>query len=122
MKTVLVIEDEEALQRMLSAKLSSEGLTVLQASNGQEGLRIIDTKHPDLILLDMVMPQMDGIHVLRALHSTPTDKRIPVIVLSNLSNDESVAESMENGVFDYLIKSDWSLEDVAKKVKEKLGI
>lgn len=122
MKSVLIIEDEESLLRMMSDKLTHAGFKVWKALNGEEGLHMVESKHPDLVLLDMIMPRMDGMHMLRQMRTTKWGKDIPVIVLSNLSDDKRVAESMEHGVYDYLIKTDWSLEQVAKKVKEKLGL
>ena len=122
MKSILIIEDEETLLRMLAEKLSHEGFKVWKALNGEEGMDMIKTKHPDLVLLDIIMPRMDGMHMLAQLRASAWGKDVPVMILSNLSDDKRVAESLEHGVYDYLIKTDWSLEDVAKKVKEKLGI
>lgn len=122
MKSIVIIEDEETLLRMLSEKLSREGFKVWKALNGEEGLHMIQTKHPDIILLDIIMPRMDGMTMLKTLRQSEWGKDIPVIILSNLSDDKRVAESMEHGVYDYLIKTDWSLEEVAKKVKGKLGL
>jgi two-component system phosphate regulon response regulator PhoB len=121
MKSIVIIEDEETLLRMLSEKLTHEGFKVWKALNGEEGMHMIQTKKPDLVLLDVLMPRMDGIHMLREMRSHEWGKDVPVIILSNLSDDRRVAESMIHGVYDYLIKTDWSLEEVAHKVKERLS-
>jgi DNA-binding response OmpR family regulator len=120
-KTILVVEDEEALLRALSETLAREGFTVLKALNGEEGLRIAKQKKPDLVLLDLVMPRVDGMNMLAEMRKTPWGKDMQIMILTNLSDDKKVAESLEQGVHDYMIKTDWSLQEVVKKVKEKLG-
>lgn len=121
-KKILVVEDEQALARALTAKLESSGFEVLWAQNGEECLKIAFVEHPDLILLDIIMPKMDGITALNKLRADSWGKNVPVIMLTNLSSAEDVNMATKNGVFDYLIKSDWRLEDVVRKVEEKLEI
>lgn len=122
MKTILIVEDEKPLVSALNAKLSHEGFSILEATDGEAGLSMALEKHPDLILLDIVMPKMDGLTMLNELRKDDWGKNVPVIVLTNLSIDESVGANMRNNVFDYLIKTDWKIEDVVKKVKEKLDL
>lgn len=121
-KTVLIIEDEKQLLHVLHDKLLREGFTVLEATDGEKGLALALEKHPDIILLDIVMPKIDGITMLKKLRLDEWGKTVPVIVLTNLSDNERLAESMQNNVFDYLIKTDWKLEDVIRKIKEKLHV
>ena len=121
-KKILIVEDEVSLRNALCNKLAREGFSTLEAKNGEEGLEVALREHPDLILLDIIMPKMDGISMLKKLREDEWGKRVPVIVLTNLSDMEKVAEVAEGGAFDYLIKADWKLEDVVNKVKQKLNI
>lgn len=119
-KSILIVEDEEILLQALHEKLSHKGYTILTASNGKEGLEVATTKHPDLILLDIVMPVMDGISMLKMLRSDTWGKTVPVLMLTNLVESHKRDESNAHDVSDYLIKSDWSLEDLVKKIQETL--
>lgn len=113
------MEDDLSLQRVLVDKFKSEGFDVLAAANGEEGL-ITAAEKPDMILLDIIMPRMDGMTMLKKLRASSYGKNANVIILSNLSDAESVAESVKNGVFDYLVKTDWKLDSVVERVKEAL--
>lgn len=121
MAKILIIEDESTLLAALVDKFTQEGFTVLSAKDGQEGLNSARDKHPDIILLDIVMPIMDGITMLYEMRKDSWGKLVPVIILTNLSDAGKVAESISQGVYDYLVKSDWKLDDIVKKVKEKLA-
>ena len=120
-KKILVVEDEPAIQRALLDKLEEDKFVVLQAKNGQEGLDMAKANHPDLILLDIIMPVMDGITMLKTLRDDEWGKDVPVMLLTNLSEEEKIAEAFGLGSFGYLIKTNWSLADVTKKIKEKLN-
>lgn len=121
-KTILVVEDEEALRKAMVFKLSAEGFQVVEAGNGEEGLAKAEQERPDIILLDILMPKMHGMEMLSRLRfSGEWGKNVPVIVLSNLNDAAKVAEATEGGVYDYLIKSDWKIEDLVKKVTDKIG-
>jgi len=119
---VLIVEDEKSLREALAKKFTHEGFEVFTAENGERGCELAIEKHPAIILLDVVMPKMDGIAVMQKLRMESTTKDIPIILLTNLSENEKIAEAVQFGVFDYLIKSDWKIEDVVAKVKEKLHI
>lgn len=121
-KKILVIEDEAPLSDVLIDKLTSERFSVSGAKNGEEGLELALKEHPDLILLDIIMPVMDGMTMLYELRKDPWGNSVPVILLTNLSDAERVAEALRLKVYDFLVKSDWKLEDLVTKVKEKLGI
>ncbi len=121
MKKILIVEDEVALLQVLTEKLKKDNFEVLQARNGQEGLQQAFSLHPDLILLDIIMPVMDGMTMLAKLRIDEWGKSVPVIILTNLSNEQRVAESLQQGVYDYLVKSDWTLEDLVQKIKNRLG-
>jgi two-component system, OmpR family, alkaline phosphatase synthesis response regulator PhoP len=121
-KKILIVEDDESLLKPLVSKFTKEGFNVGKARNGEEGLEQIQKFKPEIVLLDIIMPKMDGLTMLRKMRQMKIGQDIPVIVLTNLSSDDNVAEAIENGAYDYLVKSGWKLEDVANKVKEKLGI
>lgn len=117
---VEIVEDEESLLNVLSEKFNSEGFRVLKAKNGEEGLKMALADHPDLILLDLLMPVMNGITMLKQLRLDPWGKNAKVIILTNLSDRAKVAEAGELESHEYLIKSDWKLDDVVAKVRERL--
>lgn len=119
-KKVLIAEDQSSLRDALSGKLIQEGFDIIETSNGKECLEAVDSQDPDIILLDMIMPKINGITVLEELKKDREKSKIPVIVLTNLSSADDIYSAMERGVHDYLIKSDWSLEDIVDKIKEKL--
>jgi len=122
MKTVLAVEDDPLIRRALYEKLTNNAFTVLEAKDGEEGLAIALEKHPDIILLDIVMPKMDGITLLRKLRQDPWGKDAAVIILTNsLADDEKNALVLETHPAFYLVKSDSPIEDVLEKVKEVLG-
>lgn len=122
MKTILVVEDEKLILQALESKLSHEGFCVLQAADGEMGLSVALEKHPDLILLDIVMPKMDGMTMLGKLREDDWGKTVPIIVLTNLADDAKISQSMRSNVFDYLIKTDWKIDDVVRKVKVRLQL
>ncbi|MBI4812429.1 response regulator [Candidatus Falkowbacteria bacterium] len=121
-KKILIIEDEEAMLEALVGKLVREGFNVFKAKDGEEGLAVALKERPDLILLDIIMPKMDGITMLKKLREHEWGARAEVIILTNLSDGKSVFEAAKAGVYDFLIKTGWSINDVAKKVKERLGV
>ncbi|KKQ40907.1 MAG: Response regulator receiver protein [Candidatus Magasanikbacteria bacterium GW2011_GWA2_37_8] len=121
-KKILIIEDEVILLEALRNKFSSKVFQVFTAADGIEGLEVAKKEHPDLILLDLVMPRMDGMTMLKILRQDAWGKLVPVIILTNLNESEKIEESIKNGVFDYLVKVNRHLDDVVKKVKNRLNI
>jgi len=119
---ILIVEDEKPLLKAMADKFGHEGFRVLTSENGEKGLALALENLPEIILLDIVMPKMDGVTVIKNLRENEKTKKIPIILLTNLYDNEKLAEAGKYGVFDYLIKSDWKLEDVVHKVKEKLNM
>ena len=119
-KNILIVEDEIILRRILKNKFESEGFNIIQAENGKEGLRVSLNKHPDLILLDIVMPVMDGMTMLKKLREDEWGRDAKVLLLTNLDDTETVKKSTKVNVNDYLVKTSWKIDDLIKKVKEKL--
>ncbi len=121
MKKILIVEDEDSLRKALAEKFLAEKFEVLEAVNGEDGLASVEKNNPDLILLDIIMPIMDGMTMLKELRKTKFGKDVPVIILTNSNNDDSLSESLASGAYDFLIKSNWKIQEVVDKVKERLG-
>lgn len=119
-KKILVVEDEPSLISALRNKITQSGFEFSEARNGQEGLAKALAEKPDLILLDVIMPVMDGLTMLHKLREDEWGKEVPVIILTNLSDDKKVMEAVKQGSYDYLIKSNWSINEVINKIKERL--
>ncbi|MFA6552968.1 MAG: response regulator [Patescibacteria group bacterium] len=117
---ILVIEDENSLRRALVEKLNHSGYTPIEAKDGQAGLALALKEYPDLILLDIVMPVMDGLTMLDKLRKNSWGRDVPVILLTNLNESKDIAEAIKNGAYDYLVKSDWKLEDVITVIRQHL--
>jgi len=120
-KTILFIEDESALQKTFGDILGKESYDMISALDGETGLKLAKSKKPDLILLDLVLPKVHGFEVLKELKSDPGTKDIPIIVLTNLEAIEDVNKAIELGAKTYLVKTQYSLEEVVEKVKKALG-
>lgn len=122
-KTILIVEDDTGLLEVLKDSLSEQGFRVLTAQDGEKGLKTALTEHPDLILLDVIMPNMDGMEFLKQLRlDADWGKAAQIILLTNVGSDEAVSSAIEYGVHDYLLKSDQDMDDIIKKVKQKLDI
>lgn len=121
MKKILFIEDESALQRSLGDSLRKEGYEVVSALDGEIGLRLAQTEKPDLILLDIILPKVDGFEVFKALKENPKTKNIPAIILTNLERMEDVEKALELGATTYLVKADYDLKEVIEKVRQSLS-
>lgn len=119
-KTILLVEDDAFVSDIYQTKLGQSGYEVQVAENGLEAMKFAGKKAPDLVLLDIVMPYMDGIEVLRKLKEKEEWKSIPVILLTNLSEKEKVEEGLSLGASDYLIKSHFTPSEVVEKVKALL--
>lgn len=122
MPKILIVEDDAALQKTLQEFLIGEGFEVVCAADGEEGVRIAQKENPDLILLDIILPKKDGYEVIKEIKGGETTKKIPVVLLTNLGGIHDVEKALELGATTYLIKSDYKLEEVARKVKEILKI
>lgn len=125
-KKILIIEDEASLRKTLEQTLAKVGFETSSSDNGVSGLEVALRDHPDLILLDLILPKMDGLTMLRKLRDDPWGKDVPVIILTNLSEAaqarEAIDTAIQHSVYDYLVKSDWGLDDVVQRVKQRLGL
>lgn len=123
-KKILIVEDEESMLDIISNYLTNQEFTTLMAKDGEEGLTTALKEHPDLILLDILMPKMDGMIMLQKLRLDEWGKKVPVIILTNVSpNANSIINSvLKNEPAYYLVKSDVKLEGIVGKVKDVLKI
>ena len=119
-KRILLVEDDRFLRRACEVSLRQRGFTVLCAADGEEGLRLARSEGPDLILLDLLMPKLPGIEVLRALKAEATTRVIPVLILSNSSRETDVEQVSDLGAVGYLVKADLSLEQLGEQVTRLL--
>lgn len=119
-KKILFIEDEPSLQQALGEILRQEGFEMIFALDGLEGMERIKEEKPDLILLDLILPKLDGFEVLKKVKENPITENIPVIVLTNLESAEDVNRAIELGATTYLVKANYEIEEVMDKVKQSL--
>ncbi|MDB5175563.1 MAG: hypothetical protein JWM81_421 [Candidatus Saccharibacteria bacterium] len=117
-KKVLIIEDDQLIQRMYEKIFTFEKFEVVLAANGQEGLELARTVSPTIILLDVMMPVMNGIEVLEKLKLDPATKAIPVIMLSNLAGENDIETALSKGAVKYIIKSEYDPKQIADMVEE----
>jgi len=119
-KAVLLIEDEPTLQKTISEILIQEGYKMLNALDGEIGLQMALREKPDLILLDLILPKIDGFEVLENIRKNEATKDTPVIILTNLENAAAVERALALGAQSYLVKANYELEDVVQKVKQAI--
>lgn len=120
-KLILVAEDDLFYAKIYETKLTSEGFDVEVVPNGDEALKHIENKKPDLLLLDLIMPIKDGFQVLESIKHNDKYKDLKVIVLSNLGQEEDIKKAKSYGVSDYLVKADISIQDLIQKVHNALN-
>lgn len=120
-RRVLLAEDDRFLRRAAEARLRQHGLEVLTAADGEEALRVARAEPLDLILLDVVMPKLEGFEVLRLLKEDAATARIPVIVLSNLGQERDVSQAVALGAIAFLVKAHLSLQDLVDRVDAALA-
>ncbi len=118
---ILLVEDDDLLVRMYQDKFTRDGNKITVALDGEEGLAKLREERPDLILLDILMPKMDGYEMLKRVKADPELKSIPVILLTNLGGQDDPRKGLEMGAVAYLIKSDYTPDQVVAKVKEILA-
>ncbi len=120
-KKIAIIEDEEIMIDILKRKIFQQGYEVVLARDGEEGLNLIKKEKPDLILLDIIMPKMNGFEVMAEINKDPQLKKIPIIVISNSGQPVELDKAKKLGAKDWLIKTEFDPKEVIEKVKKCLG-
>lgn len=121
-KKVLVVEDEATLQKALTTILTQEGFEVKSALDGENGLKLASSFEPDLVLLDLILPKINGFEVLETMKKDEKTKNIPIIILTNLGNLGDIQKALDLGATTYLVKTDYELSDIVAKVKQALSL
>lgn len=119
-KTILIIEDDKFLRELIAQKLIKEGYEVSEAIDGEEGIKKVKDEKPTLVLLDLILPGIDGFEVLNRMKEDPVLSPIPVIILSNLGQKEDVEKGLKLGAADYLIKAHFTPGEIIDKIKNVL--
>lgn len=120
-KTVLIIEDEKSYRDILSDKLGREGFDIVEANNGQEGFETALKLHPDLIILDIEMPIVNGLTMLEKLREDSWGSKAKVIILTTYQDTDKISKAMNLGTYDYFVKTEIEIETLVEKIKEKLN-
>lgn len=120
MKKILFIEDDDNLIKSFSERIKKEGIDFIYALNGEEGVKTAKKAKPDLILLDIILPKKSGFDVLKEIKEDETIKNTPVIILTNLEEKKDIEKALSYGAYTYLIKANYSLNDIIEKIKEIL--
>lgn len=116
-RNILIVEDDDFFRDLLKKKLVSLGFNILEAANGEEGIELTKQKKPDLIILDLLLPNTDGFEVLSKVKTNSDTSLIPVIIVSNLGQQEDVERGLKLGAVDYLIKSQFDIDSIVTKIK-----
>lgn len=119
---IAIIEDDQVINQMYRMKFEAAGFDVATASDGEAGVAIVKKFHPDLILLDLQMPNMNGVEALSLIRALPSHKQTPVIVLTNLGEEEAPDGLRKLGVHSYIVKADFTPRQVVERVKHALNI
>ena len=118
---ILIADDDQFFSTLLKVKFEEEGLVAQVANNGEEAMKMIRAKRPDLLVLDIVMPVKDGFEVIKEIKEDDKLKTLKIVVLTNLAQEEDKKSVLQMGVQDFIVKSDVSIADLAKKIKEILS-
>jgi len=114
---IVLVEDDEILSKVINEELEDAGFSVVQAFDGEEGLKLIRSKKPDLVLLDIILPKKNGFEVLEELKKSPDTQDIPVIVLTMIGKDEDIKKGLRLGANDYIVKSQHAIAEIIEKIK-----
>jgi len=121
MQKILVIEDDTFLRELIVQKLLKEGYEIVEAVDGEDGIKKVTEEKPDIILLDIILPGIDGFEVLKKIKEDEKVQDIPVIILSNLGQQDDIDKGIKLGAKDYLIKAEFTPGEIVEKVRSVLG-
>jgi DNA-binding response OmpR family regulator len=120
-KNILVVEDEPSILKAMAEALRADGFEVQTAVDAERATALIAEKIPDLIMLDLILPGKNGFELLKELKASPSAKGVPVVIMSNLGDEEEVDQGLRLGAADYLIKADYDLSDIVKIIKKHVA-
>jgi len=120
-KKILIIEDDKFLRELIAQKLLNEKYDIAEAVDGEAGVKAAQKEKPDIILLDLILPGIDGFEVLSRIKSAPEISNIPVIILSNLGQKEDIDRGLKIGATDYMIKAHFTPAEIISKIKSIIG-
>jgi DNA-binding response OmpR family regulator len=120
-KKILIVEDDKFLRELISQKLSKEGYDISEAVDGEKGVKSVQEIKPDLVLLDLILPGIDGFEVLSRIKADSAIAQIPIIILSNLGQKDDIERGLKMGAADYLIKAHFTPGEIISKIKGILG-
>ena len=115
-RKILIVEDDKFLRELMTRKLVNEGYETIEATNGEEGVRTAKSEKPDLVLLDLILPGIDGFEALARIRKDQETANLPVIILSNLGQKEDIERGIKLGATDYLIKAHFSPGEITEKI------
>lgn len=121
MSKILIIEDDKFLRELMTQKLTSEGFEMIEASDGEMGVERVKEEEPDLVLLDLLLPGIDGFEVLKWIRQEKQFKDLPVIILSNLGDEKDIKKGKELGATSYLIKSNFTPTEIIETINRSLS-
>ena len=119
-KNILLVEDEPLLSNLLKQRLEKEGLEVVLAHDGEEALKILKTIKPNLILLDLILPKVSGFELMEILKADPQFEKAPIIIISNLGQENDILKGQSLGAIEYFVKAQVSIEELVEQVKKFL--
>ena len=120
-KKILIVEDDKFLRELIAQKLIKEGYDIAEAVDGEKGIKAVEDEKPDLVLLDLILPGIDGFDVLAKMKEDPKMAEVPVIILSNLGQKDDIERGLRLGAVDYLIKAHFTPGEIIGKIKSILG-
>lgn len=120
-KNILIVEDDQFLRELIGQKLVAKGYNVIEAEDGRKAIKEIKRQKLNLILLDLILPDIDGFEVLAHIKKDSALSEIPVIILSNLGQKDDIEKGLKMGARDYLIKAQFTPEEVVEKIKAIIG-
>ncbi len=118
---ILIVEDDRYISKMYQLKLSLDGFDVQVADNGRIGIEKVKELHPDIVLTDILMPEMDGFDVIKAIKGDPELATTPILIMSNLGQEDHIQKGLELGALGYIVKSQFTPSKVVDKIKEVLA-
>jgi CheY-like chemotaxis protein len=120
-KKIMIVEDDKFLSFLMKARLEKEGFAVTQVFDGEEAINALKQEKPNLVILDIIMPKMNGFDVLKTISLTPEIASIPVVIVSNLAQDSDIEKARSFGAKEYFIKVKVSIDDLIQKIKALAG-